>query len=204
MFIRYLLKCKKIRPLVTIKARSLWFSVMYRCGLLPNVQCEGRVSVVQSLSLQGRGKIVLGNACSLGVYPSPNLYHGECYLEARNPESKLVIGNRVFINNNATIIADKSLIHIGDDTLIGPNFTCFDSNFHPLCPTKRLSADYRCKPVRIGRNVFIGANVTILQGVNIGENSVIGAGVVISNDVPANEIVKVAIAQGGIAIVDKI
>lgn len=38
--------------------------------------------------------------------------------------------------------------------------------------------------------MFIGANVTVLQGVNIGDNSVISAGGVISQDVPANVIVK--------------
>lgn len=180
MFIHYLIKCKKIRPLVTIKIRSLWFRVIYRCGLLPNVHCDGRISVVQSLSLQGRGKIVLGDGCSLGVYPSPNLYHGECYIEARNPEAEVVIGERVFINNNATIIADKSSIQIGDDTLIGPNFMCFDSNFHPLDPNKRLSSDYQSNPVKIGKNVFIGANVMILKGTIIGDDSIIGAGCVVS------------------------
>ena len=66
----------------------------------------------------------MDNECSLGVYPSPNFYQVVCYLESRNPETKIVIGEHIFINNNAVIIADKSSIHIGDDTLIGPNFTC--------------------------------------------------------------------------------
>lgn len=146
--------------------------------------------MVQSLNLQGRGPITLGRDCSLGIYPSPNLYYGECYLEARNPDAKLVIGERVFIKNNAVIIADESQIIIGDDTLIGPGFTCFDCNFHPLHPYKRMTSDYKCKPVNIGRHVFIGANVTILQGVTIGDNSVICAGAVIDRKIPKNVIVK--------------
>lgn len=188
MFFNYLLKCKKIRPLITIKFRTIRFNMAHRLGLYPNVSCQGDVRVVQSLNLQGRGSITLGRDCSLGVYPSPNLYYGECYLEARHPEAKLVIGERVFINNNAAIIADKSNISIGDDTLIGPGFTCFDSNFHSLNPDKRVTGDYKCKPVTIGRNVFIGANVTILNGVTIGDNSVIGSGIVVSRDVPADVI----------------
>lgn len=164
--------------------------MVYQLQFMPNVSCQGNVRVVQSLNLQGRGQIHLGRYCVLGVYPSPNLYHGECYLEARHPEAKLVIGDRVFINNNATIIADKSMITIGDDTLIGPGFTCFDSNFHPFHPDKRLSSDYSCKPVNIGKNVFIGANVTILQGVTIGDNSIIGAGMVIDKDVSRDVVVK--------------
>lgn len=190
MLFDYLFKLKKIRPLVTIKMRTLIFNSLYSLRLLPNVICRGEVKVVQSLRVQGAGIIELGKSCVLGVYQSPFLYSGECYIEARNIGAKVTIGNRVSINNNATIIADKSEIKIGDDTLIGPGFTCFDSNFHPIDPSNRLGNDYRCRPVNIGMNVFIGANVTILQGVTVGDNSVIGSGVVVDNDVPSNTIVK--------------
>ncbi|EGR0551049.1 transferase [Vibrio cholerae] len=154
--------------------------------------CVGKVRIIQSLHIQGKGEINLDDGCVLGVYPSPSLYHGEIYLEARYSIAKIKIniGKRVYINNNAVVIADKTSITIGDDTLIGPNFVCFDSNFHSLHPENRLGSDYRCKAVTIGCNVFIGANVTVLQGVTIRDNSVIGAGAVISQDVPANVIVK--------------
>ncbi|MEL4271902.1 DapH/DapD/GlmU-related protein [Shewanella xiamenensis] len=165
------------------------FNILYKLKLLPNVICVGKVGVIQSLKLEGKGKITLDAGCVLGVYPSPSLYHGEFYLEARSSTAEITIGKRVYINNNAIIISDKTAIAIGDDTLICPNFICFDSNFHSLHPAKRLSSDYRCKPVNIGRNVFIGANVTILQGVTIGDNSVIGAGCVINSDIPSNVIV---------------
>lgn len=42
--------------------------------------------------------------------------------------------------------------------------------------------------VKIGKNVFIGANTTICQPVTIGDNSVIAAGSVVIKDIPANEI----------------
>ena len=42
------------------------------------------------------------------------------------------------------------------------------------------------KPVKIGKNVWIGANVTILPGISIGDNSIIGAASVVTKDVPAN------------------
>jgi acetyltransferase-like isoleucine patch superfamily enzyme len=37
--------------------------------------------------------------------------------------------------------------------------------------------------------VWLGANVTILQGVTIGDNAIIAAGAVVTKDVPANAIV---------------
>ena len=47
----------------------------------------------------------------------------------------------------------------------------------------------RCKSVKIGNGVWIGANVTILPGVTVGENAVLAAGAVVTKDVPANSIV---------------
>ena len=190
MFFKYILKCKSVRPLALIKFRTSMFKLAFNIGLFPNVKCNGDVRVIQSLNIRGQGEIILGRNCSLGFYPSPNMYRGECYLEARYPNSKLIIGDRVFINNNAVVIADKSIIVIGDDTLIGPNFLCIGSNFHPLNPVKRLTDEYQCKPIYIGKNVFIGANVTILQGVTIGDNSVIAAGTTIHSNIPANTVVK--------------
>lgn len=43
-------------------------------------------------------------------------------------------------------------------------------------------------PVRIGSNVWLGANVTICPGAVIGDNSIIGAGSVVVGDIPANSI----------------
>jgi len=193
-------KCKKVRSLITIKRRTWMFKLLYKLGFFPNVYIYGNIKVIQSLTFQGNGTLILRDRCMLGVYPSPNVYNGEFYIEARKESAKIEIGERVFINNNAIIIADKSSITIGDNTLIGPNFVCFDSNFHPINPSKRLSSDYSCKPVKIGRNVFIGANVTLLQGVTVGDNSIIGAGLTISEDIPENTIVKTELAASFIKL----
>jgi acetyltransferase-like isoleucine patch superfamily enzyme len=44
-------------------------------------------------------------------------------------------------------------------------------------------------PVIIRRGSYIGANVTILEGVEIGESSVVGAGAVVTQSVPAGSVV---------------
>ena len=44
----------------------------------------------------------------------------------------------------------------------------------------------KTSPVRIGDNVWLGANVVVLKGVTIGDNAVIAANSVVSKDVPAN------------------
>ena len=41
-------------------------------------------------------------------------------------------------------------------------------------------------PIKIGNNVWIGANSIILKGVTIGDNSVIAAGTIVREDVDSN------------------
>ena len=43
--------------------------------------------------------------------------------------------------------------------------------------------------IKIGKNVWIGSNATVLQGVSIGDGAVVAAGAVVTKDVPANTIV---------------
>ncbi|HJF46585.1 MAG TPA: sugar O-acetyltransferase, partial [Limosilactobacillus oris] len=44
------------------------------------------------------------------------------------------------------------------------------------------------KPVTIGSNCWLAANVTICPGVTIGDGCVIGAGAVVTQDMPANSL----------------
>lgn len=92
----------------------------------------------------------------------------------------LVLGERVFINTGSTIVANHR-IEIGDDCLIGDLAAIFDTDFHPIEPSRPI----RFAPVRLGVNVWIGRAVTILPGVTIGDHSVIAAGSVVTDDIPA-------------------
>ncbi|MBC7488664.1 MAG: transferase [Glaciimonas sp.] len=180
----YIHKCKTLFAIIIIQYRTLCFRGLKLLNL-HNMKAAKGVKIVQRISAQGRGTIEVGKESQLGVYPSPGFKRGEFYLEARNATAQILIGENVFINNDCVIIADKSIIEIGDYTLIGPSFFCVDSDFHPLDPTQRLTTNYNCQSVKIGRNVFIGARVTILKGVNIGDDAVIAAGSMVIKDVPS-------------------
>lgn len=43
-----------------------------------------------------------------------------------------------------------------------------------------------CGKVKIGNNVFIGMNTTILKGITIGDNVIIGAGSIVTSDIPSD------------------
>lgn len=97
----------------------------------------------------------------------------------------LHIGEHVFINSGCRF-QDQGGIYIGSGTLIGHNVVLATIN-HDLNPEKR--AVNHPAPIRIGENVWIGANATILPGVSIGDGAVIGAGAVVTKDVPARSVV---------------
>ena len=149
--------------------------------------CESMARSNQPVLMTGRGKIRLGK-CNLGVWPSPYYFNGYIHIEARQSTANIEIEDGVWINNNAVIIAERSSIHIGANTLIGTEFTVYDSDFHDLNPERRLAGTHQCAAVHIGKNVFIGSRVIVLKGVCIGDNAVIAAGCVVSNDVPEGSI----------------
>jgi len=91
------------------------------------------------------------------------------------------VGRNVFINQGCTLM-DIGGIDIGDDVLIGPNVSLITGG-HPLAPSLRRTG-VTAAPIRVERNVWIGAAAVILQGVTVGEDAVVGAGAVVSRDVP--------------------
>lgn len=94
------------------------------------------------------------------------------------------IGKNVFINS-CCCFQDQGKITINDGALIGHKVVLATLN-HDFIPEKR--ANIIPKPITIGKNVWIGANATILGGVNIGDNSIIAAGAVVTKDIPANSV----------------
>jgi len=94
-------------------------------------------------------------------------------------------GKNVFLNCGC-FFQDLGGIYIEDDVQIGPGVTIVTIN-HNLDPDKR--EERIPEPVIIRKNVWIGANATILPGVTVGENAVVGAGSVVTHDVPPNTVV---------------
>lgn len=97
----------------------------------------------------------------------------------------ITVGENVFINA-CCHFQDHGGITIGDGCQIGHNVVFATLN-HGLSPETRKHT-YPA-PIILGKNVWIGSNATILQGVTIGDNAVIAAGAVVTKDVPENTVV---------------
>lgn len=103
------------------------------------------------------------------------------------------IGKNFFGNFHLTIQDDAEVV-IGDNCNFGPNVTIV-TPIHPMLASERrmmLTPEGEkkklcyAKPVHIGNDCWLCANVTVCPGVTIGDNCVIGAGSVVTRDIPSN------------------
>lgn len=72
-------------------------------------------------------------------------------------------------------------IKVGQNTVIGYNTT--------LLAHEYLIREYRLGDIVIGDEVMIGANSTVLPGVEIGDGAIVSAGTLVHKDVPAGAFV---------------
>ena len=94
------------------------------------------------------------------------------------------VGSHVFINAGCKF-QDQGGITIGDGAFIGHNVVLATLD-HGIAPEQRHIL-YPA-PIRIGNDVWIGANAVVTKGVAIGDRSIIAAGAVVTHDIPADVI----------------
>lgn len=158
----------------------------------------GELIVGRGVTVRHPHKIHLGRGVVLDDY---------CVLDARGAgERGIVIGDRVIIGRNATLLAKKGDIEIGgrsnigaasviisrggirigEAALIGGECHISGGVFHTddLHEPVMDQGIYTRGPIVIGGGVWLGMKVGVLDAVRIGDGCVIGAGAVVNRDVP--------------------
>ena len=100
---------------------------------------------------------------------------------------KLILHDGVFVNNSCSFNCMER-IEVGNGTMMGEGVRFYDHD-HVYTAEKIEKWQWSTAPIRVGRDCWIGSNVTILKGVTIGDNTIIGAGCLVRNDIPANSVV---------------
>ncbi len=105
------------------------------------------------------------------------------------PGKNAVFGDDVDFALNV-LVETSGGVTIGDRTLIGYGTMILSGN-HVIPPNRQsvFGAGHDRKPVVIGKDVWIGANVIVLPGRTIGEGAVVGAASVVTKDVEPYTIV---------------
>lgn len=108
-----------------------------------------------------RENVIIGKGCVLGkgVYIDRNV----------------ILGDRVRIQNGVSVYQGVTL---EDDVFVGPNAT-FTNDMFP----RANSSNWKIVPTILRKGSSVGANATILCGVEIGKYGLVGAGSVVTGNV---------------------
>jgi acetyltransferase-like isoleucine patch superfamily enzyme len=125
----------------------------------------------------GPGRIAIARSCQLEDGVVLDAFGGAIALD-----ENVFLGPYVVIYGHGGVT-------IGAHSLVAMHCCILSSN-HAVPP---LGVDIRSqpdelRPTRIGRDVWLGARVTVLGGVTIGDGCIVGAGAVVTRDLPPGAI----------------
>ncbi|WIM85537.1 acyltransferase [Gallibacterium anatis] len=94
---------------------------------------------------------------------------------------RIKFGNLIRLNDNVFIHAVNG-VEIGDNTTLSYGVVLLTESYDISSKNKYLLRKHKGAPIKIGKNVWICANSTILPGVSIADNIIVGAGSVVTKD----------------------
>lgn len=162
----------KVRFLSALKGCFLKLLYAGKLQLSKNNIIRGKLS----FALEGNSKVYVGKKL---------MSMGPLYIKTLNG-ARLTIGKNCFFNHNCSITAGR-LIEIGDDCMFANNIVIIDHDHKFDCGG--VSSKLVSNPIKIGNQVWVGANATILKGVTIGDGAIIAANAVVTKDVDAHTVV---------------
>ena len=101
----------------------------------------------------------------------------------------LTLGANVSVNAKASLDGGAAGITVGEGTRIATG-ACLYAFDHGLQPDRAIREQpVTSQGITVGKDVWIGANACVTDGVRIGDHAVVGMGAVVTRDVPAYGIV---------------
>lgn len=138
-----------------------------------------RLSKNTEITVEKKATLVVGNRFNM---------RGSARVRVRN-SGELIIGDNVSINVNNMIACHKRII-IGNDVQLSPNVQIYDHDHDFRDQDGVKAGKYKTSPIKIGNNVWIGANVVILRGTEIGDGCVVAAGTVLKGKYGNNLLIR--------------
>jgi acetyltransferase-like isoleucine patch superfamily enzyme len=124
--------------------------------------------------------LMFGKGCTVGSFT-----------KIKATEGPLRIGARSGIATGCFLAAHEGGIEIGENFICGPNVSIVASNYVFDRPDVHLEDQgHTSKGIRIGRNVWVGAGTTVLDGAVIGDNTIVVANSLVNRRFPPNSIVQ--------------
>jgi acetyltransferase-like isoleucine patch superfamily enzyme len=114
-----------------------------------------------------------------------NVFRIGVFSRIQQPQA-ITIGDHVSFNDGAWIAANDNggEISIGDNTIVGPRVILHSGNHIYKDKTVPVwKQGYHFKPIVIKDDVWLGSNVTVLQGVTINKGAIVAAGSIVTKDI---------------------
>ena len=154
----------------------------------------GYVTLVGKPAIEraANARIIIGKGVTLISESTANTagINHPVIISAEGEGSIIRIGDGVGISGASIVTCSE--IEIGDGTMLGANCNIYGTDFHCVDASKRLNqkttADAPTAPIKIGKNVWLASNVTVLKGVTIGDEAVVGAMSLVTKDVESKTI----------------
>ena len=160
-------------------------------GVVFGVDCwfrhPGKIRVGADVIIDDGVLIDAKGSANKGIFIGKGCYIGRgTVLSCKDGD--IILGDSVNLSTWCNI-SSNSRIEIGEKTLLGPYASIFATahNFDDIS-VDILDQKWSSKGVGVGRNCWLGARVTILDGVEVGPNTIIGAGSVVNEDLPEDVI----------------
>lgn len=113
------------------------------------------------------------------------------FTKMKATDGPLVTGERCGFGTGCFVAASEGGIELGNDVICGPNVVIVASNYrYDRLGVPLEEQGVTSQGIRIGNNVWIGANSVVLDGSVIGDNSIVAAGSVVNRRFPANVIIQ--------------
>ena len=101
-----------------------------------------------------------------------------------NAKGRCELGREVLLSTGVHVHCSDA-ISLGQWSIVGEYSTIADSNHLRTGEDRGVYHSTESAPIRIGRNVWVGAKVTIAKGVDVGDQSFVAANSVVTRDVEA-------------------
>lgn len=171
---------------LVVRTPAMTYQWIARLLVARDLQSRG-IEVSPTTIVHGSGKITSGGSSSVGSF---SVIWCDNDSNGLLKDGRLVVGKNVYIGDHCSIRASGCPIFIGDHSLIANGVTIASAN-HGIKAGHLIASQAWESPgpeVRIGRDVWIGANSTVLPGAIVSDGAVIAAGAVVRGFVPPNEI----------------
>lgn len=180
-------------------------NVIINNGLFLNVKLDivgdnNLIEIMPGSILSDMMIYMLGNNHHLKIGENVNFKGGNVWFEDHH--CLIEIGRGTSIESaHLAVTEPHKKISIGEDCMISYGIELRTGDSHSILDNETRERINFGQNIEVGDHVWIGANTTVLKGVNIGHNSIIGTRSLVSKSIPSHSIaagIPAAVVRNGV------